>query len=192
MGIIIGLVLIFMLACIWSSIYDSISRSEHEQRQKEKYEKEAAAARKQYPQITNWSEHPLFTAASAFLVKNVNSYLEIAKRTPTGATGGITLGVDVEAWRIYIHGNIRGDEGTAFPYSSCGYDRIKVGYTEEETIEACKEFAVALSKFLSDYYMSHENICVRDAFIDRRPSGWDDCGVFSIELRGVQPKLKQV
>lgn len=190
MEIIISLVLIFVLWCIWDSISNSISRSDYEQKRKAQYEEEAAAARKQYPQIKNWNEHPLFAQASAFLISKVDCYIEIAKRTPTGAAGGLTLNVSVQPAKIYICGRYL--EENSFYYSDQGYDRIKVGYTSEETSEACKEFATALSIFLSDYYASRENISVGKVYLDCGPAGWDDSGTFSIELRNIQPKLKQI
>lgn len=191
MGIIIVLVLIFILWCICDSASFSMSIREHERERREEYEKEVAAARKQYPKIENWSEHPLFEQASAFLVSKIDYAIRIAKKTPCGAGGGLFLGIEVRPSEISIIG--RCIEPCSFYYSDQGYDRIKVGYTTEETMDACDEFSVALSTFLSDYYASRENIRV-GLNVDCRIGAIDfwGSGKFSVDLKGVQPKLKQI
>lgn len=184
MKIIIIVVIVFVVWCIWDNISMSMSSSESDRKRKAEYEKKAAEARKQYPKIENWSRHPLFAKASSFLVNIIDSYIETAKRTPVGVTGGITLEVRVKTSEIYIGGNY-------FYYSDQGYDQIRVGYTAEETGEACKEFAATLSRFLADYYSFRENIDIEDNIYNGSINS-TICFCFSIDLRGVQPKLKQV
>lgn len=188
---IIGVVVVlFIIGCIWDNASSSYHTSKYKKQREEYYNREAAKARSQYPTIRNWSEHPLYTATITFLVQTIDYFIQKAKVTTIGRDGGFRLTATVYPERVYLGTNF---EGYDFYYSQAGYDRIKVGYTERETTDACNDFAVALSNYLKKYYSSREAIDVSDVnyFIDEE--GYFDTSVtFSIDLRKLHPRLKQV
>lgn len=177
--------LIFVGACI----YDAVSNSTRQAERKEKEMQKADEARKKYPTIKNWDAHPLYESVLQFLIEKIDYFIQCAKNTKAGRDARFRLTIGVKPEGVYITSDI---QDFTFYYSSIGYDNIKVGYYEEETNEACNDFAIALSSYLKKHYIN-ENIDVSDVnyFID--PEGYCRSSInFWIDLSNLMHRLKQI
>lgn len=178
----------YFFFAVGSDYYQTYKIREAEREREKQREQEAAKVRVQYPRITDWNSHPLFNFATSFLVNKIDRAIVQAKKIPVGRdTGHIVLHVGVGVDRVYFSGLNNED---TFYFSSQGYDRIKVGYYPKETEDACKEFALSLSKYLQRHYAS-EKMRVSDDIWDEFDSVYK-AAMFHIYLTDLQPQLKQV
>lgn len=172
-------------ACIWDSISDSMRKAERANEEKQKAEE----ARKRYPPIKDWETHPLYKVAIQFLLEKIDFFIGYAKKIEARRDAIFSIGIEVKPDGVYLFSDI---QNYIFYYSNVGYDNIKVGYYKEESEQACRDFARALTEYLKRYYKD-ENIIISDVnyFVD--PEGYFPSSIkFWIDLSNLMNRLKQV
>lgn len=182
------LFILFILLGIGAWLWDIISDYMRQSERRDKENQRAEEARKRYPPIKNWTIHPLYKATIPFLIEKIDYFIKGAKETKAGRDMRLQLEIQVKPECVYITSYA---QGFTLYYSNIGYDKIKVGYFEEETINACKDFAIAISGYLNRYYLN-ENIDISDVRAIGTDGTVKGSAKFWIDLSNLMQRLKQV